>query len=357
MARISKAKAYGLSTGISNEHRINEMLRNDDSNDAIFFVLSNQKSNLHCLKDDKARKRMAERFAIECPGYDGTAAQRLHEQIRKCRGAFDNEQEMISYVEMLRPANSQPLPVGKIKPVTVKRFSLGISSLDEMLGGGMPVGAIALMAMQRKLGKTRLSTEITKLVGNPAHGPDERGNQGVLYIQNEEMLSVFKGRYGKKWKDRDKIWLSDSFRLTEHMAAISNLRPQLVVLDSIQEVAEARTSAGMGHCLMSYKAITSDLGISMLILSHMNGKGEVKGSTYLQHKVDIILKGKKGDVDGSFVVYCDGTRYGVSGEEAHFFHTAKGVVSCKADLQAEQEEDEQIGEKNPVGAIGEVFAA
>lgn len=355
MARISKAKAYGLSSGVSNEHRINLMLRDDDSNDAIFYVLSHQKSNLHCLRDDISRKRMADRFCVECPSYDAMAAQRLHEQIRSCRSAFDTEQEMFSYLEMMRPANPRPLPVGKIKSIEVERFSLGIEPFDAMLGGGMPVGAIALMAMKRKLGKTRLSTKIAKKVGNPRRGPDKKGNQGVLYIQNEEMLEVFKGRYGKQWSDRDKIWLSDSFRLTEHMAAITNLRPQLVILDSIQEVAEARTSAGMAHCLTAYKAITSDLGISMLILSHMNGKGEVKGSTFLQHKVDIILKGEKGDTEGSFKVYCDGTRYGTSGEEAYFFHTATDVVASSSDLMEKRDDDNEEGAVN--NGVIDVFAA
>lgn len=356
MARISKAKAYGLSSGISNEHRINEMLHKDDSNDAIFYVLTHQKNNLHCLKDEISRHRMAERYAIECPVYDGTAAQRLHEQIRKCRSAFDEGMTNISHLEMVKPSSGKPLHIKNIKPIEVKRFSLGIEPFDAMLGGGMPVGALALLGMPRKTGKTRLSTKIAKNIGNPRLGPDENGNEGVLYIQNEEMLGVFVGRYGKKWRKSDVIHLSDSFRLTEHMAAITELKPKLVIIDSIQEVAEAKTSAGMAHCLSSYKCIASERGISMLILSHLNGKGEVKGSTYLQHKVDIILKGEKGDTEGSFKVYCDGTRYGISGEDVYFFHTATDVVATSSDLMERRDDgdDEEVAVNK---ALGEVFAA
>jgi len=335
MARTSKVAPKDNGASLSNEQRINLLLQQGLDNDTIFFCLTKLKHNLCVIDDELARSKMAEKFGVPCPEYDKIVRQRLMEQIRKCKHKYNNDSEEISLLDSLRDDDGSARSVRDIPIVDIPRLSLGIPSLDEIFGEdpinhqiGIPVGSCTVLGAERGVGKTRLSVEIAAHVGEPGSKPDENGNDGVLFIQNEEKLEIFRTRAARQWSKKHKVLLSSSDNLIQQIALVNQYKPKLVIIDSIQDTRQARYSAGIQGMMASYKAVAADLGIAFFMISHVNGDGGLKGGTYVGHKVDIELFAEKQMNPLEFSIRCPKkNRYGRSNKTALFMHTEAGIIA------------------------------
>lgn len=329
---------------LSNEQRINVMLQHNSDNDSIFYTLSRLAHNLHVHQDDATRAKLAEKFGIPCPPFDKLARQRLLEQIRKCKCAYMKENallnESLAY-SMDDDDDGSARSLADIDIVQINRFSTGIETLDAMLGrsddgeAGLPEGVCLLFGAAKGIGKTRLTVQVAAHVGNPNAQPDAYGNHGVLYIQNEESLDVFRSRAAQKvWTDTHKILLSSSNNLEQHVALIDRHRPKLIIIDSLQDTMQSRFHGGLMNMMCTYKGIAKTNRCTFWLISHVTTKGEIKGGTYPGHKVDIEMTAERMPFNqGEFIIHCDKkNRYGATGKKAVFAHTPAGVVAVKENL-------------------------
>ena len=335
MGRVSKSVTADQGATLNNEQRINLLLQQSSDNDTVMYVLCRLKPNLAAIEDDKQRSSLAAKFHIETPPFDKVFRQRLLEQIRKCKSKLNRDLHELQIHESLQEDDGQARELSEIPVVPIPRFNLGIESLNELMGQdpltgdyGLPYGVSVAFGAPAGIGKTRLMVQVAAAVGNPLSTEDEFGNNGVLYIQNEEKLEVFRSRYAKSWSDEHRILLSNSDDLLQHAALIDKHRPRLVVIDSVQDTRQARLSAGTINMLKTYKAIATSSKCSFVLISHVTTKGEIKGGTYPGHKVDIELVAKKGKQKGVFSVLCPKkNRYGPSRIAADFIHLDNGVRS------------------------------
>lgn len=340
MARTSKNAPADQGASLNNEQRINVLLQQSLDNDTIMYGLCRLKSNLAAVEDDDQRKKLAEKYHLEqVPLFDKIFRQRLLEQIRKCKHQYKRENEEIELIESLSDDDGTAKKIRDINIVDIPRISLGISSLDEMLGtdpingqSGLPVGSCLVFGAPKGVGKTRLTVQIAAAVGNPKAKPDEWGNSGVLFIQNEEKLDVFRTRAAHMWTNEHNILVSSSNNLVQQVALVDKHRPRLVIIDSIQDTRQARFSAGIANMMSTYKSIAGSLHCAFWLISHVNTKGDLKGGTYVGHKVDIELIAEKLLNPSEFVVKCgEKNRYGATGKKAVFMHTADGIVSVETE--------------------------
>lgn len=319
----------------SNEQRINLLLHQGTDNDAILYNLCRLRHNLPAIVRDDDRLKLANKFGVVAPKHDALFRQRLMEQIRKCKHQYLIECQEIK--DHHKEGDGKARHVSKITPTHSPRFSLGIKGVDEVLGYdsvsgtmGMPRGACLVFGAPKGMGKTRLSVQIAAAVGHPDYPPDEEKElDGVLFIQNEEKVEVFLGRNGKLWTKNHKILISDSDDLSQHEQLISDHRPRLVIIDSIQDTRQARFSSGIQTILTRYKSLASSTGTAFWLISHVNQKGTLKGGSYIGHKVDIEMIARRNKSDpAEFVIACDEkNRYGATGKRAVFRHRAEGIVS------------------------------
>lgn len=320
--------------GLSNEQRIGVLLQHTCDNESVFYALCRMRPNLAAIEDNESRRRYARNHGVECPAFDATFRQRLMEQIRKVKCRYLDE---VREDEILKPSKSDDgsaVRVADIDIVDIPRFSLGIPALDQILGKddktgmyGMPKGACLIFGAEKGTGKTRLSVEVAANVGSPYRHVDANGNNGVLYIQNEEKISIFRTRAAKSWTDEHNIWVSSSDNLLQHQSLIDKHKPKLVIIDSMQDTIQSRYIGGLMNMLTTYKAIAEDTGISFWLISHLTVKGTIKGGSYPGHKVDIELIAKRNKEDKAlFDVSCPTkNRYGATDIVATFRHTEAGV--------------------------------
>jgi predicted ATP-dependent serine protease len=336
MGRKSTVAPPDQGATLSNEQRINLLLQQTADTDTVLFVLSKHQKNLAAIEDEEQRCSLAAKFQVPVPTYDPVFKQRLQEQVRKCKSKFMKDVAGGELHEMMREDNGEAKELVDLPMIDIPRFSLGIDSLDELLGKdkktgefGMPYGACAVLGAPRACGKTRLMVEVAAAVGDPDLNEDEFGNLGVLYIQNEEKLEIFRSRYARKWTDDHNILLSSSDNLLQHASLVDMHRPRLVIIDSIQDTRQARYSAGIIGMLMTYKAIATSNRCSFILISHVTVKGTLKGGSYPGHKVDMELMAKRASKGSpTFSISCEKNRYGISGLGADFVHTDRGVESA-----------------------------
>lgn len=322
---------------LSNEQRINVMLQQNVDNDSIFYMLSRLPHNLHVHQDDATREKLAKKFGIDCPDFDKTARQRLLEQIRKCKSSYIKANGELLADESLKEDDGSALPISAIDKVQIKRFSTGLNELDEMFGTsdgeqiGLPEGICLLFGAGKGIGKTRLTVQVAAHVGAPDAKPDEHGNCGVLYIQNEEKLEVFRSRAARCWSDKHKILLSSSDNLTQHAALVDKHRPKLIIIDSIQDTRQSRFQSGLINMLVTYKSIASSNRCTFWLISHVNTQGKIKGGTYTGHKVDIEMVAERVPFNPSeFIIHCnEKNRYGGTNKKIVLMHTDEGVVPVR----------------------------
>lgn len=321
----------------SNEQRINLLLQQGTDNDAILYNLSRLRHNLPAIVRDDERVKIANKYGVVAPKHDALFRQRLMEQIRKCKHRYLIECQDINDIDFHKDDDGKARHVSQIKATHSPRFSLGLKGVDEVLGHdpvsdtvGMPRGACLVFGAPKGMGKTRLSVQIAAAVGHPDYPPDkEKELDGVLFIQNEEKVEIFLGRNGKLWTKDHKILVSSSDDLRQHEQLITDHRPRLVIIDSVQDTRQARFSSGIPMILGRYKSLATSIGTSFWLISHVNQKGTLKGGTYIGHKVDIEMIARRNKFDpAEFVIACDEkNRYGATGKRAVFRHMAEGIVS------------------------------
>ncbi len=118
-------------------------------------------------------------------------------------------------------------------------------------------------------------------------------------------------------------------------------RLELVVVDSIKMIKEANTEAGQYDLCYAYHDTCHRLkngGPHVLFIAHLNKAGEIKGSTSIQHYVDVVMLAVKGWIKGQFKIGCDDkNRYGETGKHCNYRHEGAMVLQQKEDGDEEIE--------------------
>ena len=105
------------------------------------------------------------------------------------------------------------------------RIVTGISELDRVLGGGIVIGSVTLIGGEPGIGK---STILLQLCGEVSK------TKNVLYVTGEESVRQIKLRAVRLNVPEDNISLVAESDVDEICGLIESMKPDLVVIDSIQ---------------------------------------------------------------------------------------------------------------------------
>ncbi len=173
-----------------------------------------------------------------------------------------------------------------IQIVKKERFTSGFGELDRVLGGGIVDGSLILLGGEPGIGKSTLVLQISDKL--TAHGD-------VLYVSGEESELQVKLRADRLGIDNEKIYFYGETDIDEIESKITENKPRVCIIDSIQTMYDEAISSVPGSVSQVREVtarlmnISKKLGIITIVIGHVTKDGVIAGPRLLEHMVDVVL--------------------------------------------------------------------
>lgn len=229
---------------------------------------------------------------------------------------------------LLTDFSSEIVSLGELKSETTLRMPTGIAELDRLLGGGLVKGQVALLAGPPGIGKSTLVLQAAAHLS--------ASNEKVLYVSGEESLAQISSRAKRLNLDASTLSLLSETDLLKILAAIEEIKPQILVLDSIQTVyhpeldSSPGTVAQVRECASQILRFSKGSETSVFILGHVTKDGSVAGPRVLEHIVDTVLYFDSERQDVFRVLRAQKNRFGPTDEAGFFEMGSLGLKEVKA---------------------------
>ncbi len=207
-------------------------------------------------------------------------------------GAWDSfVEQIISKASAGRPARigsaAQPTPITQVIAAGFERLPVEGDEFTRVLGGGLVPGSLVLIGGDPGIGKSTLLTQIGARFA-------ER-NGSVLYISAEESAQQLRLRTERLGLLNERLFVLGETNLELVINVINDLRPALVIVDSIQTVylEEITSAAGsvsqVREGAMRLLRVAKESGIPIFLVGHVTKEGTIAGPRVLEHIVDVVL--------------------------------------------------------------------
>lgn len=174
--------------------------------------------------------------------------------------------------------------IGDIELDSARSRPTGVSELDRVLGGGLVPGAVVLLAGEPGVGKSTLLLEVAA-----------QPNRRVLYVTGEESAGQVRLRAERTGAVHDELYLAAESDLGAIIGHIDQLRPELLVVDSIQTMSTVDADGAPGGVTqtravtVALTALAKDRGLPVILVGHVTKDGSIAGPRVLEHLVDVVL--------------------------------------------------------------------
>ena len=212
------------------------------------------------------------------------------------------------------------------------RLPTGFPDLDTVLGGGILLGSVSLLAGQPGMGKSTILMQVCSNVANGGHK--------VLYVSGEESAGQVKLRAVRLGASSDKLHFASSASGNDIAKTIEEGGYDLVIVDSIQTLSMAEISSAPGtvsqvsNCGNLIIRAAKSSGTAVIIVGHVTKEGTLAGPKVLEHLVDVVLN-FEGDRYGGFkAIRAVKNRFGSTTEVAIFEMATQGLVEVKNPSEA-----------------------
>jgi DNA repair protein RadA/Sms len=164
----------------------------------------------------------------------------------------------------------------------------GIGELDRVLGGGLVSGAVLLLAGEPGVGKSTLLLEVGQKFAALGGAP-------ALLITGEESTAQVRSRAQRTHTMHDQFFLAAENDLGAVLSHLDEVKPGLLILDSIQTIASSTVDGVVGGVpqiravTAAISAIAKERGIATVLVGHVTKDGSIAGPRALEHLVDVVL--------------------------------------------------------------------
>lgn len=202
------------------------------------------------------------------------------------------------------------------------RFSTGITEFDRVLGGGAVMGSLVLVGGAPGIGK---STLLLQMCG------EAWAERKILYVTGEESERQLKLRSDRLGIENDELYVFSETNIDEILSVMAQLEPEIVIIDSIQTVADDSVASAPGsisqvrECTMRIMRAAKDSSTTVFVVGHVNKEGSIAGPKVLEHMVDCVLY-FEGEHSTSFrILRAVKNRFGSTNEIGVFEMGEKGL--------------------------------
>jgi DNA repair protein RadA/Sms len=165
-----------------------------------------------------------------------------------------------------------------------------MGELDRALGGGMVPDSFVLLGGDPGIGKSTLLLQMAR--GLHAEHADLR----ILYVSGEESVDQIRGRAHRLGvRGGGRIFLATETQLEQVFATIKELKPHVVVMDSLQTFSSGTLESAPGsvsqvrEVAVRLMALAKSAGISVWLVGHVTKDGSIAGPKAVEHMVDTVL--------------------------------------------------------------------
>ena len=166
------------------------------------------------------------------------------------------------------------------------RIDMQSTELNRVLGGGLVPGSLVLLGGEPGIGKSTLALQVLM----------KMGNLRTLYASGEESAKQLKLRAQRLSGSPDNLYIMAETSLERILESVTQLQPQVVVVDSIQTIGTEAIDASVGsltqvkECAARILQYAKETNTPFIIVGHINKEGSLAGPKVLEHIVDTVLQ-------------------------------------------------------------------
>ena len=242
----------------------------------------------------------------------------------------------------------KPVAYREIESQTDARVSSGIAEFDRVLGGGVVPGSLVLIGGDPGIGKSTLL----------AQAADKLSGQGmiVLYVSGEESERQIKMRGERLGLEAEHLFLLPETNLESIFGEIERMKPDVVIVDSIQTVFSSSIESAPGSVSQvrevagQFLLLAKNRGIPVFLIGHVTKEGSIAGPKALEHIVDTVLYFEGERHHNHRIVRATKNRFGAANEVGVFEMTGAGLVAVA-------NPSEMFLQERPIDAAGSIVTA
>lgn len=211
-------------------------------------------------------------------------------------------------------AAREPVLLKEVSGKLDNRFKTGISEMDRVLGGGIVEGSVVLIGGDPGIGKSTISLQISSTLA--------ASGKTVLYVSAEESVEQTKLRAARLGEsvNSGNLYIVNQTDLSLVLGYIKKLKPQVVIIDSIQVIFDPATGSAAGsvtqvrECAGILTQLAKATGIAIFIIGHVTKDGALAGPRVLEHVVDTVLYFEGGRFSTHRILRAVKNRFGSTNE-------------------------------------------
>jgi DNA repair protein RadA/Sms len=223
------------------------------------------------------------------------------------------------------PVTTPAVPIADVAVEDSRARTSGVPELDRVLGGGMVRGAAVLLAGEPGVGKSTLLLEVAAQTA--------RSGLRTLYVTGEESASQVRLRADRTGGVHPELYLAAETDLGAVLSHIQEVRPQLLVVDSVQTIGAADVE-GVPGGVTQVKEVAAALvrvaktqNIATVMVGHVTKDGSIAGPRVLEHLVDVVLHFEGERSSRLRMVRAVKNRFGPVDEVGCFDLSSEGIVA------------------------------
>lgn len=181
---------------------------------------------------------------------------------------------------------SKAILIDEVSAAEKERLITSDAELNRVLGGGIVRGSIVLVAGEPGIGKSTLFLQDGLQLKNTA----------VLYISGEESEQQIKMRADRLKEKNENFYLLTETTTQTIFKEIKKLKPELVIVDSIQTLQTNFIESSPGsisqirECAAEFQRFAKETNTPVILIGHITKEGSIAGPKILEHMVDTVLQ-------------------------------------------------------------------
>lgn len=184
------------------------------------------------------------------------------------------------------PTDKKTVSLNEIRTEESPRLITPDEELNRVLGGGIVPGSLVLVAGEPGIGKSTLFLQMGLSLKDIT----------TLYVSGEESSQQIKMRADRLSLKNDNFYLLTETSTQTIFQEIKKLKPQLVIVDSVQTLQSPFIESSPGsvsqirESAAEFQQFAKETGTPVFLIGHITKEGGIAGPKLLEHMVDTVLQ-------------------------------------------------------------------